>query len=75
MLLDFPGFPKGGAQSLSTLTLLARSNVLYLCEGDGVDRHFHILSPRCFPACSSPQQRDTRHFPLRFSVIMKRHHE
>lgn len=42
--------------------LLARSSVLYLCEGDGADRRFRILSPRCFPAYSSPQQRDTCHF-------------
>ena len=34
--------------------------MLYLCEGDGADRRFRILSPRCFPACLSPQQRDTR---------------
>ena len=53
------GFPKG-PQPLGTLTLLARSSVLYLCEGDGTDRSVRILSPRCFPACLSPQQRDTR---------------
>ena len=53
------GFPKG-PQPLGTLTLLARSSVLYLCEGDGADRRFRILSPRCFPACLSPQHRDTR---------------
>ena len=34
--------------------------MLYLCEGDGTDRSVRILSPRCFPACLSPQQRDTR---------------
>ena len=34
--------------------------MLYLCEGDGADRLFRILSPRYFPACLSPQQRDTR---------------
>ena len=55
------GFPKG-PQPLGTLTLLARSSVLYLCEGDGVDRCVHILSPRCFVAHPSPQQRDTRYF-------------
>ena len=53
------GFPKG-PQPLGTLTLLARSSVLYLCEGDGANRRFRILSPRCFPAYPSPQQRDTR---------------
>ena len=31
-----------------------------LAQEDGVDRLFRILSPRCFPACLSPQQRDTR---------------
>ena len=60
-LILFAGFPKG-PQPLGTLTLLARSIVLYLYEGDGADRRVRILSPRCFPACSSPQQRNTRHF-------------
>ena len=53
------GFPKG-PQPLGTLTLLARSSVLYLCEGDGADRRFRILSPRCSPDHPSPQQRNTR---------------
>ena len=55
------GFPKG-PQPLGTLTLLARSSVLYLCEGDGADRRFRILSPRCLPAYPSPQQRDALEF-------------
>ena len=59
--IRFVGFPKG-PQPLGTLTLLARSSVLYLCEGDGVDRRFRILSLRCFVAHPSPQQRDTRYF-------------
>jgi len=70
-----PGVPKG-PQPLGTLTLLARSSVLYLCEGDGVDRRFRILSPRCFPACLSPAAKGYPSlFPLHFSVIVKRHHK
>ena len=34
--------------------------MLYLCEGDGADRRFRILSPRCSPDHPSPQQRNTR---------------
>ena len=61
IIQELKGLPKG-PQSLGTLTLLARSSVLYLCEGDDVDRSFRILSPRCLPAYPPPQQRDTRHF-------------
>ena len=39
---------------------LTAPSVLYLCEGDGVDRSFCILSPRCLTDHPSPQQRDTR---------------
>ena len=50
-----------GISDLGTLTLLARSSVFYtLAQEDGVDRCFHTFSLRCFPACLSPQQRDTR---------------
>ena len=42
IIQELKGLPKG-PQSLGTLTLLARSSVLYLCEGDGVDRSTRAL--------------------------------
>ena len=46
--------------------------MLYLCEGDGADRRFRILSPRCSPDHPSPQQRDTRHFLQEVEALLER---
>ena len=69
------GFPKG-PQPLGTLTLLARSSVLYLCEGDGVDRNACALIQLADAQLSIPAAKGYPSlFPLRFSVIVKRHHK
>ena len=63
------GFPKG-PQPLGTLTLLARSSVLYLCEGDGVDRNACALIQLADAQLSIPAAKGYPLFARSFSLFL-----